>query len=63
LQLPPRFKDTSLHINQTPSFDKGQPDGTVLLLWVDHPDRALSSLSGQVSCFRVSLARYTEDDE
>jgi len=32
-KLPVGFKDTSWHNNETPSFDKVQPDGTILKLW------------------------------
>ena len=62
-QLRDGFKDTSWHQNETPSFDKVQPDGTVLRLWVDHAYRALSRLTDEVPYFRFALARYTGDDE
>lgn len=62
-QLPAGFEDTSSHHNETPSFDKVQPDGTVLRLWVDYADRALSRLTDEVPYFRFALARYTGDDE
>lgn len=62
-QLPEGFEDTSWHHNETPSFDKVQPDGTVLRLWVDYADRALSRLTDEAPYFRFALARYTGDDE
>lgn len=40
-----------------------QPDGTVLRLWVDYVDRALSRVTEEVPYFRFALARYTGDDE
>lgn len=61
--LPPGFVDSSWHHNETPSFDKQQPDGTVLRLWVDYPDRALSRLSEEEPYFRFSLARYTAEED
>lgn len=62
-QLPARFEDTSWHQNETPSFDKVQPDGTFLRLWVDYADRALSRLTYEVPYSRFALARYTGDGE
>jgi hypothetical protein len=62
-ELPEGFEDTSWHNNETPSFDKVQPDGTILRLWVDHADRGKSTLPQDEPYFRFSLARYTADQD
>lgn len=58
-KLPEGFEDTSWHNNETPSFDKAQPDGTILKLLVDYVDRSKSTLPEEEPYFRFSLARYT----
>jgi hypothetical protein len=62
-ELPEGFEDTSWQNNETPSFDKLQPDGTILKLWVDYADRNKSTLSEDEPYFRFSLARYTADED
>lgn len=62
-ELPEGFEDTSWHNNETPSFDKVQPDGTILRLWVDYADRSKSTLPPEEPYFRFSLARYTADED
>jgi hypothetical protein len=62
-ELPEGFEDTSWHNNETPSFDKLQPDGTILKLRVDYADRNKSTLPEDEPYFRFSLARYTADED
>lgn len=56
---PPGFEDSSWHNNDTPYFDKMQPDGTILKLWVDYADWSKSPLPADELYFRFSLVRYT----
>jgi len=62
-KLPEGFEDSSWHNNVTPSFDKVQPDGTILKLWVDYADRSKSTLPEGEPYFRFSLVRYTADQD
>jgi hypothetical protein len=62
-KLPEGFKDSSWHNNETPSFDKAQPNGTLLRLWVDYADRSMSSMPQDEPYFRFSLARYTAEED
>lgn len=63
LDLPEGFEDSSWHNNETPSFDKVHPDGTILMLWVDYADRSKSTLPEDEPYFRFSLALHTADQD
>jgi len=62
-KLPEGFEDSSWHNNEMPSFDKVQPDGTILKLWVDYADRSKSTLPKGEPYIRFSLVRYTADQD